>query len=70
MLLEFSSFPSNVEFIASQDCEIALLNWEKVLQTFCTLEASTELSNTKQNFRGNFFIEQLFGIAKPGFIKN
>lgn len=70
MLLEFSSFPSNVKFLASQDCEIALLNWEKVLQTFCTLEASTEFSNTKQNLRENVFIEQHFGIAKPGFIKN
>ena len=64
MLLEFSSFPSNAKFLVSQDCEIALLNWEKVLQTFCTLEASTEFSNTK------LFIEQHFGIAKPGFIKN
>ena len=40
------------------------------MQTFCTLEASTEFSNTKQNLRENVFIEQHFAIAKPGFIKN
>ena len=70
MLLEFSSFPSNVKFLASQDCEIALLNWEKVLQTFCTLEASTECSNTKQNLKENVFIEQQSDIAKSDFINN